>query len=517
MHRMDSIIVKTASDRASANLINYEKAYVDFTWDVAIRALTGLPGGGLNIAFEAVDRHAEGDRADKTALCWHSRNGNRLTYSYAYLAQRSNRFASVLYALGIEREQRVFSLLDRVPELYVAMLGTLKAGCVYCPLFSSFGPEPVLSRMQIGDARVLVTNSKLFKRKVAPIRNVLPNLKAILLIDPDAVSEPESGIYALHELMLAADSNFDIVHTKPNDPALLHFTSGTTGKPKGALHVHGAVIAHHITGRVALNLHSDDIYWCTADPGWVTGTSYGIIAPLTNGVTLIVDEADFDVERWYHLLESEKVTVWYTAPTAIRMLMKAGPESAKTHDLSTLRFLASVGEPLNPEAISWSVSVFGHPFHDNWLQTETGGIMIANYASMDLKPGSMGKPLPGITASIVSRNGDSVIPISEAMTVGELALRSGWPSMMRAYIGEQEQYDNCFADGWYLSGDLAMQDADGYFWFVGRKDDLIKSAGHLNGPFEIENVLTQHEAVAEVGVVGISDDTAGEIVNAYVA
>jgi acetyl-CoA synthetase len=298
--------------------------------------------------------------------------------------------------------------------------------------------------------------------------------------------------------------------------ALIHFTSGTTGRPKGAVHVHGAVVAHAATGRFALDLHPGDIYWCTADPGWVTGTSYGIISPLVNRVTMVVDEAEFDLERWYDILERERVQVWYTAPTAIRMMMRAGKEAAQGHDFSSLRFLASVGEPLNPEGVIWGQEVFGSPFHDNWWQTETGGIMIANTAAMDIKPGSMGKPLPGIEAGIVERN-ESVVRELGPGEVGELALRPGWPSMMRAYLHEEARYAKCFASGWYLTGDLAMRDADGYYWFVGRADDLIKSSGHLIGPLEVESALIEHPAVAEAAVIGLPDETIGEVVKAYVA
>ena len=299
--------------------------------------------------------------------------------------------------------------------------------------------------------------------------------------------------------------------------ALIHFTSGTTGKPKGAVHVHEAVVAHAETGRVALDLRPGDVYWCTADPGWVTGTSYGIVSPLVNGVTMIVDEADFDPERWYRILDEQKVDIWYTAPTAIRMLMKAGPELARGRNFSRLRFMASVGEPLNPEGVVWGQEVFGRPFHDNWWQTETGGIMIANYRSMDVRPGSMGKPLPGIEAGIVEKGENGHLHEVAPGQIGELALRPGWPSMMRAYLNEKARYAKCFADGWYLSGDLAMRDGDGYFWFVGRADDLIKSSGHLIGPFEVESALMEHAAVAEAGVIGIPDETAGEVVKAYVA
>jgi acetyl-CoA synthetase len=318
-------------------------------------------------------------------------------------------------------------------------------------------------------------------------------------------------------LLEAADDQFTIPPTDPEDTALLHFTSGTTGTPKGAVHVHGAVIMHCITGRLALDLHPDDIFWCTADPGWVTGTSYGIIAPLTIGATVIVDSEEFDAERWYHILQAQKVSVWYTAPTAVRMMMRMGAELADRYDTSSLRFMASVGEPLNPEAVLWGEEVFGLPFHDNWWQTETGGIMISNYLTMDIKPGSMGRPLPGIEAGIVRRRDDGIEVIKEPDAQGELALRTGWPSMFRAYLGEEERYHNCFAGGWYLTGDLAMQDADGYFWFTGRTDDVIKSAGHLIGPFEVESVLMENPAVAEAGVIGKPDPMVMEVVKAFVA
>ena len=318
--------------------------------------------------------------------------------------------------------------------------------------------------------------------------------------------------------MSQADENFEIPPTRPEEMALLHFTSGTTGKPKGAIHVHQAVVAHHATGTYALDFHPGDIFWCTADPGWITGTSYGIVSPLTHGITSIIDEADFDAERWYGILQEQKVTIWYTAPTAIRMMMKAGTEVIRKYDLSNLRFAASVGEALNPEAVVWGEEAFGLPFHDNWWQTETGGIMIANYAAMEIRPGSMGRPLPGIEAAIVRRRKDgSVEVIEEPGKEGELALRPGWPSMFRGYLHEDERYRKCFAGGWYLTGDLARRDGDGYFWFVGRADDVIKSAGHLIGPFEVESALMEHPAVAEAGVIGKPDPLIGEVVKAFVS
>jgi acetyl-CoA synthetase len=279
---------------------------------------------------------------------------------------------------------------------------------------------------------------------------------------------------------------------------------------------------HYITGRFALDLHPDDIYWCTADPGWVTGTSYGIIAPLLHGVTSIIDEAEFDAQRWYRILQDQAVTVWYTAPTAIRMLIKAGPDLAAQYHFPHLRFIASVGEPLNAEAVWWGKRLLGLPIHDNWWQTETGGIMVANTPAFDIKPGSMGRPLPGVDVVIVAHDPESgqVEIISEPDVEGELALRVGWPSMFRGYLNQDDRYRKCFhADpggDLYLSGDLVKRDADGYLWFVGRADDVIKASGHLIGPFEVENVLTDHPAVAEAAVIGKPDPTYGAVVKAFV-
>ena len=500
------------------NLRDYAAFRSSFSWDGARRELDGLPNGGLNIAHEAVDRHAAGERGEHIALRWLGKNGAIQDFSYAKLRELSNRFANVLRQLGVGAGERVYLLTGRIPELYVAALGAWKNRSVVCTLFSAFGPEPIRARMALGDARLLVTTPALYQRKIAPIRELLPGLRHVLLAGGSDDDTAMAGTLAFATLLGEADEHFSIAPTDPEDPALLHFTSGTTGTPKGAVHVHQAVVTHHATGKLVLDLHPEDVFWCTADPGWVTGTSYGIIAPLTNGVTSIVDEADFDAERWYRILEQQRVSVWYTAPTAIRMLMKMGLAPLAGRKLPALRYLASVGEPLNPEAVRWGVAAFGLPFHDNWWQTETGGIMIANFPALEVRPGSMGKAVPGIDAAIVRHNTDgSVDTIDEPGTEGELALRPGWPSMFRAYLNEEERYRKCFAGGWYLTGDLTRRDADGYFWFVGRKDDVIKTSGHLIGPFEVESVLMEHPAVAEAGVIGKPDPVALEVVKAFVA
>jgi acetyl-CoA synthetase len=513
-----ALIRKQVPDLAVApNLADYAAECRAFTWDAARHALDGLPGACLNIAHEAVDRHAWGARASHIAFRFLGAQSQR-DLSYAELARLTNRFANVLKDLGVGRGERVFVLTGRIPALYTAVLGSFKAGCVVSPLFSAFGPEPLATRLKLGEGAVLVTTGSLYERKVAKIRDQLPALRHVLLVPDDGEPTDLPGTHALDRLMAQASDVFDTVATQPDDPALLHFTSGTTGTPKGAIHVHGAVVTHWATGRYALDLHPDDIFWCTADPGWVTGTSYGIIAPLLHGVTSIVDEAEFDAQRWWRILHEQRVSVWYTAPTAIRMLMKAGAALAHSYTYPKLRFVASVGEPLNPEAVWWGQEVLGHPIHDNWWQTETGGIMIANLPALDIKPGSMGVPLPGVEAAIVHPRADGSVEVIEQPDVeGELALKRGWPSMLRGYLHNEERYRKCFSGDWYLTGDLARRDADGYFWFVGRSDDVIKSAGHLIGPFEVESALMEHPAVAEAGVIGKPDAMVGEVVKAFVS
>jgi acetyl-CoA synthetase len=513
---MDLPVIAAPEHPALApNVPDYAAAYAAFSWDDERARLDGLPGGGRNICQEAVERHARGELRAHVAIRWLGRRGARRDITYGELGELTARFASVLDGLGVGREERVFGLAGRIPELYVAALGTLRAGAVFCPLFSAFGPEPIAQRLELGGARVLVTTPTLYARKVAGLRERLPGLRHVLVACADG-EEPPAGTLDLGALLEAADAARPVEPTAPEDWALLHFTSGTTGVPKGAQHVHEAVVVHQASARMALDLHPRDVYWCTADPGWVTGTSYGIIAPLCLGVTMVVDEAEFDAARWYEILERERVTVWYTAPTALRMLMRLGDEPLAGRDLSAVRFIASVGEPLNPEVVVWTNDAYGRPAHDNWWQTETGGIMIANLAGAEVRPGSMGRPLPGIEAAIVERGARGVRVVEEPGVEGELALRAGWPSMFRGYLGRPERYAQAFAGDWYLTGDLAERDADGWFWFVGRADDVIKTAGHLIGPFEVESVLLEHDAVAEAGVYGVPDDIAGQVIHARV-
>ncbi len=495
-------------------------------WVEARSSLDGLPDGrGLNIAYEAVDRHVLAGRGDDVALRWLGRHDVAVDLTYGELMRRTSRFAGVLAQLGYGPGDGVATLLGRIPDLYVAVLGTLKNRGVITPLFSAFGPEPIAVRIEIGNIKVLVTSALFYRRKVLAIRPRLPELRHVLIVGGGAAAFDDPSVCDLDDLMAQAPDRFEIGRTDPGDPALLHFTSGTTGRPKGAIHVHEAVVAHSDTGRVVLCLEPGITFWCTADPGWVTGTSYGIIAPLVNGVLSIVDEADFDAERWYRILQDHRVQVFYTAPTALRMLLRAGVDLSRSFDLSSLRLVASVGEPLDAELVNWAREVFGVPVLDTWWQTETGGIMIANLVDETVKPGSMGRPVPGIEAGLLRTDAegeieidDSGVPVevTDPEEIGELALVAGWPSMFRGYRGEDERYRRCFVGRWYRSGDLARRDASGSYWFVGRNNDLIKSAGHLIGPFEVESVMNEHSSVLESGVIGIPDPTVGEIVKAFV-
>ena len=502
--------------RPRPHLLDYSKTCADFSWETVRQELTGLESNqGQNIAYLAVDRHADGPLSSHLALRWLGGDGISLDFTYRDLQEHSNRFANLLRKLGIGKGDMVFSFTDRIPALYFAALGAWKNLSIFCPLFSAFGPEAIYQRMQHGDAKVLVTTTRLYQQKIEGLRKRLPKLEHILLAD--APEDLPERVWSLPQQMAGVSPSFTLPSTNSEDIALLHFTSGTTGMPKGALHAHNAVLTHYITGKYVLDFHPDDIFWCTADPGWVTGISYGIIAPLVCGVSNIIDAEEFSAERWYHILETQKVSIWYTSPTAIRRLMCLDIKPLQAFDLRHLRAIHSVGEPLNPEAVLWGQEVLGLPIHDNWWQTETGGIMIANYLALEIRPGSMGRPLPGIEAAIVRRDDDTAELVEKPDVQGELALRSGWPSMFCGYLHDEERYRKCFTGEYYLTGDLARRDSDGYFWFVGRADDVIKTAGHLVSPFEVESILMTHPAIAEAGVIGKPNALLGELVKAFVA
>lgn len=497
---------------ARPNLSDYQKLRDEFKWEDLSAELDWFDADHINIAHIAVDTHLKTDRRDKKALIWESQKGEVEEYTFADLSRLSNKFANVLIKeIGVNKGDRIFFFMERIPEIFIGILGALKAGAVIGPLFSAFGPDAVKDRLVDSRARVLVTSSAL-KKKVAEIFPDLPHLEKIVIVNRGNV-EIESDDLSYESAMERALEDFETVSTSKDDYAIMHYTSGTTGKPKGAVHAHQAVVGHYATAKYVLDLQPDDIYWCTADPGWVTGTSYGMFGPWSNGITQVVYEGAFSARRWYGFLEKWQVTVWYTAPTAIRMIMRAGDDLPGQFNLDSLRHMCSVGEPLNPEAIMWGQRVLNKLFHDNWWQTETGSIMIANYPVQDIKPGSMGRPFPGITPGIINDEFDE-LPVGQE---GNLALRTPWPSMFRTYWEKENVYQSRFRKGWYITGDRAWMDDEGYFNFVSRADDVINTAGHLVGPFEVESVLMEHPAVAEAGVIGKPDPIAMEIVKAFVS
>ncbi len=496
------------------NLQDYKKTYRYFFYSDAKKEIDFFDGK-LNAAYNAVERHAKTWRKNKVALYWVGAENEKLKFTFKELDDKTNQFANLLNHLKVRRGDRVFFFLSRVPELYYGFLGTLKSGAIAGTMFAAFGPQAIEDRLGNSSAKVLVTELSLFDRVKKATSN-LPALETILVVgDPKLVARlraPGKKVIAITELLEKQSTKYRTHMMRPNEPAFMLYTSGTTGKPKGVVHTHSAIIQEHISAKYALDLKDDDVYWCTADPGWVTGVAYEILGSWSNGASEVIINRKFDPADWYKTIEDYKVTVWYTAPTAIRMLQAAGDDLIRKYDLSSLRYLASVGEPLNPEPIRWGLKMFGLPFHDNWWQTETGGILIANYASMDIKLGSMGKPMPGITAAIVSDKG-RVLGINKE---GNLAIKPGWSSMMDKIWRRPNKYKSYFEHGWYISGDRAFRDKDGYFWFIGRADDVIKTSGERVGPFEVESALMEYPGVIEAGVIGKPDPLRGQIIKAFV-
>ena len=496
-----------------SNIGSYEERLKNFSWSNSEKELDYKPGQVINIGWYCSDRICEQGKGEKLALLWEGLGGIEKKYTYHDIRRASNTIGAFLRGLGIKNEERVCLFMDRVPELYIGLLGILKTGAIAQPLFSAFGDESLFVRLDNAKTSALFTQKK-HAPKVRKILDKLPSLKHIIIVDYDGKTPLREREIAFSLEKAAPVDSFDVFPTTAESPSLLHYTSGTTGQPKGVKHVHYSLISQYLTTKWVLDLQDKDIYWCTADPGWVTGTSYGIIGPWSMGITQAVLDSGFSTEVWYRFIEKYKVTMWYSAPTAIRSLMKARDEIVKKYDHSSLRYLASVGEPLNPEAVIWSEKVFGKPFHDTFWQTETGSIMISNYPGMKIKPGSMGKPFPGITATVVDPK--TYTPYGEPGKIGLIAIKPGWPSMMRTYWNNEEAYKNKFKNGWYLTGDRASIDKEGYFWFVGRDDDVINTAGHLVSPFEVESALLEHPAVAESAVVSKPDPLNMEVVKAFV-
>lgn len=497
----------------SPNLSNYEEVYKSFAWKkAAAEEVEFFEDGTLNIAHNIIDRHATGKRKKKVALLFESATGEKEQYTFADLKKETDKFANVLVSQGVEKGDRAFVFLPPIPERYVVFVGILKVGAIAGTMFSAFQEIALLDRLSDSEAKVVITNSALFPR-IEKIWKNLPKLEKVIIVDRGSVEHVKGkNIVSYNQEMKKAATDFEVAHMQPEDFSYMLYTSGTTGKPKGVVHSHGDILQAIITTKYVLDLQEDDIYWCTADLGWVTGVVYATLGPWGLGVTQVLFEGRFSPGAWYTVLQDHKVTIWYTAPTAIRMLMGSGV-SVKDYDLSSLRQIYSVGEPLNPEAIWWGLEVFNLPFHDTWWQTETGGMSITNYPAMDIKPGSMGRPLPGIQAAIIDDEGNELPEGTE----GHLALKAKTvSSLMKTIWKNPEKYNSYFIKDWYISGDKAFRDKDGYYWFIGRADDVINTSGERVGPFEVESSLVEYPDVVEAGVIGKPDMMRGEIIKAFV-
>ena len=500
------IIRKVKNTASRSNLPDYDAILSSFNYDKYTKELVWFSDRHINAAYNAITKNAISERKNKVALYFVDEKEVITKYTFLDLDLLSNQVGNLLKSLGCNRGDRVFIFLPRIPELYISFSGILKIGAIAGTMFSAFGPQAIFDRLSQSEAKFLITTSDLATR-LKSIRHKLPNLKRILLVDKGLMTEVSKQ-----------SSNLNITETDMTDDAFMLYTSGTTGKPKGIVHQHKAILHEYLTAKWVLDIKDSDIYWCTADPGWVTGIAYEILGSWACGSSTVVYPGRFDADIWYRIIEKLKVTIWYTAPTAIRMLAAQGLSKVKKYDFSSLRLLASVGEPLNPEPIRWGLKAFKLPFHDNYWQTETGGIVMANYPSMEIRPGSMGKPFPGIKPHIVSDDGH---PIANDK-IGNLTFEPGWPSMMKKVWRRPKKFESYFLYSkslkkkLYITGDLAYRDKDGYYWFVGRADDVIKSSGERIGPFEVESALVAHENVIEAGVIGKPDKLRGEIIKAFV-
>jgi acetyl-CoA synthetase len=467
-----------------------------------------ISDGQFNIAWHCTKRQCLNGNGGKTAFRWIDAAGKNEDISFEQLEQESNKVANALLSLGCGKGDILFTFLSKMPEQFYSFLGILKIQAVAGTLFSNFGEDALIDRLGDSEAKVVITKKGLLKQ-VLKARPRLPKLKFILVVDIDQDQSEE--VLSFPKLVANASAAYEIPLTAADTPSVLHYTSGSTGKPKGVQHVHRSILLQSYTAAHVLNLGKDDIYWCTADQGWVTGTSYGIIGPWSLGITQVHFGGAYDAARWMRILQDEKITIWYTAPTALRMLMREEKSLFADYDLGSVRHIFSVGEPLNPEVIHWAGEVLHKKVYDTWFQTETGSIMICNRPELPVRPGSMGKPIEMIQPEIISDEGT----ILDNKAVGNLCLKAGWESMFIMYLNNQEVYSKKFKEGYYYTGDLAYRDDDGYYWFVGRNDDVINTAGHLISPFEIESALLEIPEIAESAVIGAPDEILWEKIVAY--
>ena len=498
-------------------------------------------GGKINISYNCIDRHIETPRRNKAALIWEGEPGDRRTLTYWDLYVDVQKFANVMTKLGVRRGDRVAIYMPLIPEAAIAMLACTRIGAIHSVVFGGFSPESLRDRINDAEARVLITADGGYRRgQIVPLkRNAdraleeCPSIEHVIVVQRRPGSAGDEAFATMregrdhwwHRLMADAKAKCEPAKMDAEDVLYILYTSGTTGKPKGIVHTTGGyLVGCATTTKIVFDLKDDDVFWCTADIGWVTGHSYVVYGPLANGATVVMYEGAPDwpeKDRFWDLCERYGVTILYTAPTAIRAFMKWGDQWPAKHDLSRLRLLGSVGEPINPEAWMWYQEHIGGgrcPIVDTWWQTETGAIAISPLPGItETKPGSATIPVPGFTAELLDAKGE-VIPVGG----GLLALTKPWPSMLRTIWGDDERYVQTYFSKWpgrpdlYFPGDGAKRDDDGYYWILGRVDDVLNVAGHRIGTMEVESALVEHPAVAEAAVVGRTHDLKGQALAAFV-
>lgn len=490
-------------------------------------------GAKTNIVHNAIDRHIQAGKADRVAYYWEGEPGDTQAITYGWLNEQTSKFANVLKSLGVQKGDTVTIYMGRVPEIVAAMLAVAKIGALHTVVYGGFSENALADRINDAKSRVLVTCDGAWLRgKIVELKKIsdeaivrAPTIQHVIVVKRTGhdVNMTPGRDQWWHDVMSVASADAETVEMDAEDPLFILYTSGSTGKPKGILHTHGGYQVYTSTTLSwVFDLKDDDVYWCAADPGWITGHSYIVYAPLILGATSVMYEGAPtypDTDRWWSIVEKYKVSILYCAPTAIRAFMRYGDEPPGKHDLTSLRLLGSVGEPINPEAWRWYYTVIGGsrcPIMDTWWQTETGGFMITPLPVTPLKPGSATKPFPGIDVDVVDEQGNSCPPNVD----GLLVIKQPWPSMLRTIYGDPDryvsQYWSMFSDkGWYLAGDSARKDEDGYIWVIGRVDDVIKVSGYRLGTAEVESGLVSHAAVAEAAVIGIPDEVRGSVIYAY--
>ena len=490
-------------------------------------------GGKINISYNCLDRHLSTWRKNKAAFIWEGEPGEQRTLTYQQLHSEVSRFANVMKKLGVQTGDRVALYMPLVPELAIAMLACARIGATHTVIFGGFSAEAIRDRVIDGGCKLIVTADGGYRRgreiKLKPIvdeaARQTPSVENVVVFrrTGSEIRMKAGRDHWWHELVQAVDANCPAVELDSEHPLYILYTSGTTGKPKGILHTTGGYLTQAAyTAKIVFDLKDEDVYWCTADIGWVTGHSYVVYGPLANGATVFMYEGapnEPTYDRFWDIIERNKITIFYTAPTAIRSFIRWGEQYPLKHDLSSLRLLGSVGEPINPEAWMWYHQVIGKgkcPIVDTWWQTETGTIMISPLpGATPTVPGTATRPIPGIVLDVVTKSGEPV-GVNEG---GYLVSKHPWPSMLRTLWGDDERYKQAYwseIPGYYFAGDGARRDEHGYFWIMGRVDDVINVSGHRLGTAEIESALVSHEAVAEAAVVGRPDDLKGQAISAFV-